>query len=401
MDEIQKFINDQRKQSTVSSTVQHVNKLKKFLMIEKEEIREIHNIDAAELNSYLSEFFYLLKKNDNEDYEPSSICAIRAAIDRHLRENYYPNSIMNDKEFDRTRQVINAKCRSLKKKGLGRRQHASEVITREEEKMLLDKNILGKHNPTSLQNAIFFQFCKGFGLRGRDEHRQMRFGDVIVKETTQGQKFLELTERKSKTMDGTKVADCRQTRPKIFSTDNSENDPVNLFQAFCAHRPEEAKTSDSAMYLTPIPEKHVKNLDNAEEVWFRSTPMGKNMLGNIVKKCCDAAGIAGKKTNHSLRKTCVTALSDAGVPPHKIIKITGHRSTSSLQHYDRDLRNEEHVTLSNILQNQPEKTPQTTCTNQETTQQNALMSAPLSSESGPTFNGTYQNCTFSFVINQK
>ncbi len=147
--------------------------------------------------------------------------------------------------------------------------------------------------------------------------------------------------------------------------------------------------------------KHVKNLDNAEEVWFRSTPMGKNMLGNIVKKFCDAAGIAGKKTNHSLRKTCVTALSDAGVPPHKIIKITGHRSTSSLQHYDRDLRNEEHVTLSNILQNQPEKTPQTTCTNQETTQQNALMSAPLSSESGPTFNGTYQNCTFSFVINQK
>ena len=70
MDEIQKFINDQRKQSTVSSTVQHVDKLKKILMIEKEEIREIHNIDAAELNSYLSEFFYLLKKNDNEDYEP-------------------------------------------------------------------------------------------------------------------------------------------------------------------------------------------------------------------------------------------------------------------------------------------------------------------------------------------
>ena len=135
---------------------------------------------------------------------------------------------MTDKEFQRARQVINIKCRSLKKKGLGRKQHASEVITLDEEQMLLEKNILGKQNPISLQNTIFFQFCKGFGLHGRDEHRQMRFGDVIIKESNKGQKFLELTELQSKTMDRSRVADCRQTRQKIFSTDNAENDPVNI-----------------------------------------------------------------------------------------------------------------------------------------------------------------------------
>ena len=80
----------------------------------------------------------------------------------------------------------------------------------------------------------------------------MRFGDVIIKETNKGQKFLELTERQSKNMYGSRVADCRLTRPKIFSTDNSENDPVNMFQAFCAHRPEGAKTNEAPMYLTPI-----------------------------------------------------------------------------------------------------------------------------------------------------
>ena len=168
------------------------------------------------------------------------------------------------------------------------------------------------------------------------------------------------------------------------------------------------------MYLTPIPENKIKDLNDAEEAWYRSTPMGKNMLGNIVKKCCDAAGISGKKTNHSLRKTCVSTLSDAGVSPHKIIKITGHRNITSLQHYDRDLRNDEHATLSNIFQTKATVTAQQQfCAPQETTQnnpqtatqatpqQNALMSAALSSESMPTFNGPFQNCSFSFVINQK
>ena len=68
-------------------------------------------------------------------------------VHRHLRENYYAHSIMTDKEFERTRKVINAKCRSLKKKGLGRKQHAGEGITRDEEQMLFEKNILGKQNP--------------------------------------------------------------------------------------------------------------------------------------------------------------------------------------------------------------------------------------------------------------
>ena len=49
-------------------------------MFEKEELREIHHIDAQELNSYLSEFFYKLKKSETEDYEPSSIHNIKGAI---------------------------------------------------------------------------------------------------------------------------------------------------------------------------------------------------------------------------------------------------------------------------------------------------------------------------------
>ena len=45
--------------------------LNNFLCGEKEDLREIQNIEVNELDRYLSEFFVTLKKSDVSDYEPS------------------------------------------------------------------------------------------------------------------------------------------------------------------------------------------------------------------------------------------------------------------------------------------------------------------------------------------
>ena len=49
---------------------------------------------------------------------------------------------------------------------------------------------------------------------------------------------------------------------------------------------------------------------------------------------CQEAGIADKKTNHSLRATGASALFNAGVPEKMIREVTGHRS-NALQLYER------------------------------------------------------------------
>ena len=77
--------------------------------------------------------------------------------------------------------------------------------------------------------------------------------------------------------------------------------------------------------------------------------MGQCTLGKLLAKACQTAGIKGKKTNHSLRKTCVKELSKAGVQDTAIMKITGHKSMSSLMHYNEDMEIEDHRQLSNIL----------------------------------------------------
>lgn len=182
----------------------------------------------------------------------------------------------------------------------------------------------------------------------------MKFGDVTIKTTNDGVEYLELTERASKTMDGSRKNDHRDVAPKIFTPPHSapNENPINIFKLFCSHRPYDAMHDESPMYLTPIPEKRLTFPDS---VWYYKTPMGVNTLGNLLKKACQNAGVQGKKTNHSLRKSTVAELSSAGIPPHKIIKITGHRNVQSLQHYDKDLNLKEHQNISEILCEPPKK----------------------------------------------
>ena len=80
--------------------------------------------------------------------------------------------------------------------------------------------------------------------------------------------------------------------------------------------------------------------------------MGHNCLGNLLKIAAKEANIQKKVTNHSVRKTTVTKLSQAGVHPQKIMKITGHRNIQSITHYDSSLTECEQKKMCSILQGQ-------------------------------------------------
>ena len=57
-----------------------------------------------------------------------------------------------------------------------------------------------------------------FGLRGRHEHEQLRWGDVEIKKTSSGTRYLEFNERVTKTRTGQGDANggTRKQPPKIF-----------------------------------------------------------------------------------------------------------------------------------------------------------------------------------------
>ena len=98
-----------------------------------------------------------------------------------------------------------------------------------------------------------------------------------------------------------------------------------------------------AFYLQPV-----KN--PTENCWSTAKPLGHNTLTKSISRMCDAAGITGFKSNHSLRATLATKLYQSVVDEQLVIEWTGHRSSKGVRNYKRT-SNEQQQTTSDILNN--------------------------------------------------
>ena len=103
----------------------------------------------------------------------------------------YPCSVIEDSQFEQARQALEARSKELKKDGKGNKPKAAEAITDEEVNILYNKQLLGISNAEALLNTMWFMNTKHFGLRGCDEHRRMKWGDVHMLTDVNGAEYLE------------------------------------------------------------------------------------------------------------------------------------------------------------------------------------------------------------------
>ena len=84
-------------------------------------------------------------------------------------------------------------------------------------------------------------------------------------------------------------------------------------------------------YLQPLAQVPA----NPSAPWFKTTPVGKNTLGTMIKRMYNNAGISERFTNHSLCAYRATTLFQAKVPDKLIQQRTGHRSLGGVRRYER------------------------------------------------------------------
>lgn len=180
------------------------------------------------------------------------------------------------------------------------------------------------------------------GLRGRDEHKKLCFEDLAIETNRDGLESLRFTERVTKT----RAVEGRATPSRYFCT--CTTDPrmclVEQVKLFNRKKAPASCVQGSPFYMTPIPPKYVKE----GGPWYRGVPLGKNKIGSLMPDACSLAGI-DRHTNHGARRTAVKRMRKAGIPDDKIIKITGHRSTSTLAIYDDDLDEQEHCHIQDVI----------------------------------------------------
>ena len=71
-----------------------------------------------------------------------------AALENHLKENEYPSSIVKDREFHSSKQVLEGKAKLPGQAGHGKHPNKARNLTKEEEKLIWKDNPrgIGKHN---------------------------------------------------------------------------------------------------------------------------------------------------------------------------------------------------------------------------------------------------------------
>ena len=405
VDEFHEFVLQQKPANTKVKTQSDMKAWKRFCLQEKEN-RELSDIPEEELNLLLCKFFKSLKKLDGTEYEPGSLTSFQRSLQRSLNERGSNVNIIEGDNFKLSREVLSAKRRQLVvEHGKGNKPQAARELTEAEEDKLFECGEFGTSNPTILQRTLWWIIALHFGFRARDESRRLKWGDVTLEKDpdTENEILVWRYERGSKTRQGQdKPYSVRAFHPTAQATGN-ERCPVKIFKEFARRRPLEMNKPDSPFYLAV---KHKRKPD--DNVWYMRSPLGKNEIGKFLSTAAKNAGLQGRVTNHSVRKTCISRLLDADVPNNFVAQLSGHRSLKSLDDY-KSASYEHQRRMSLALSRSSNNRPASNSTRTETT---TRPTSSVTSVESATFNpvqmgsgffsgatiGSFNNCTFNIQL---
>ena len=355
-------------------------------------ISPLTEMTEHELQHWLTRFILEVRKKDGSVYPPNTLLHICAGLMRHLRWSGKPHiDIFKDKEFANFRASLDAEMKRLQSLGVGSKKKQAEVLSREDEELLWEKDLLGDATPQSLVDTILFYNGLYFALRSGNEHRQLRNNpcQIDLVERPGERSYLKYTEDVSKNHPGGLKG--RKLQPKVVlhhaNVENPKRCFVRLFKRYRELCPKDAPAH--AFYLKP-------SRTPSPMCWYYKYPLGHVILDKTVNRLCELAGINGYKTNHSLRATATSRLYQSGVDEQLVMERTGHRSLKGVRSYKRT-SDSQRENISDIL-NGSEKTKldSVALSTSQTVTSTLQCSSQLRTLSLPS--ATFHQCTVNFNI---
>ncbi|CAC5402472.1 unnamed protein product [Mytilus coruscus] len=167
-------------------------------------IFDIHMLEAAEMNHWLQRFVIEVRNKKGEEYPPKSLYSIICGLLRYCKDmNVNDKNFLDEKDlrFVTFRRVLDSRMKELLSKGFGTKVKRADPLSLQDDENLWQKGVFGMTNSVSLQHTAFFYACKLFGLRGRDEHRNLDCSQFEIG-TDQTGKYVRFIGRSTKTFKG-------------------------------------------------------------------------------------------------------------------------------------------------------------------------------------------------------
>jgi hypothetical protein len=228
---------------------------------------------------------------------------------------------MQDHEFLSANNMFDAMLKRLKQKGKDNPTHHLAISSADLEKIRLNQK---QDDPQQLQKKVWFDLTLGFGRRGCENSRELTVNSFSVEQDDVGDEFINMTHTEATKNHPGGIADNQYAKPRIYGND-SPSCPLASFKKYIS------KLNPENPVFYQLPKKSVTESD---AIWYTRKLLGHNTLNQMMKHISTDLSLSRKYTNHCVRATTVTVLSHAGVEAREIIKITGHRNTTSLTSYN-------------------------------------------------------------------
>lgn len=255
------------------------------------ELRTPETIPPAELDKYLSSFFLVVRKTDGSEYEPCSLRAMLASIERYLRQMNYPASLTRDNEFSNMRNVLKLKQQMLRSLGKGQKTVAeiSQTACAREGKItrLFHSHEMGPYNPNSVIFSLCFFFCMYLKLRKSTEHKKLLWGDIILCQDYNNREYLTFSPQMLSRIHASQRLNHRLANARVWAEPEiPDRDPVALYKLYAQKRPMSMHEVYAPFYLGI-------NLLNpvCGQSWYRPSAMGINKLNEMVRQIRDLTGL--------------------------------------------------------------------------------------------------------------
>ena len=262
--------------------------------------------------------------------------------------------------------------------------------------------MLSNSPPQTLQNKVFFEMMLHFGRCGREGLRSLTKDNIMFRLDDNSCEYATIRHNElDKTRQVVQPKEMEKKQVMYAQTDDPEC-PVQSLKLYLS------KLHPQCPFLFQKPKSgRVNELD----VWYQNRVLGIHKIDNMMKDISKSAGLSQLFTNHCIRATSTTVLSQAGVQARNIMSVTGHKNEGSLKSYASTPCSKERADMCNILHkfgkvdtdsvNQSSASTSTSSNSAlvvHTTKENTEIVSSSAVFSGANFNGS---TTINVQINQK
>ena len=333
--EIENLIRSKDSSSSKKATKQAVKILREFCS-EKEIPTNFENLTKTQLNELLRNFYANARKADGSFYTKNTLNGIRYGLSRYLMAEKKV-SIIDDVEFGSSNQVFSASIAELKKIGQAKVSHHPEITKEDLQKLYLSFDL---NTPKGLQDKCMFDIMFFLVRRGRENLREQTKNSFAIAVDAQNRRYIH------QAMDELDKNHRENDDPFDATTDGRVYEkpgplcPVKSFELYLS------KLHPDLEFLWQRPKCKV---DENDSCWYQKSPIGKNTIGSFMKKLSNTVGLSRQYTNHSIRTTAVTVLDHSSFEARHIMRVSGHKSESSIRSYSRRLPENKQREISDVL----------------------------------------------------